>query len=116
MEDSSLCRYFEILSYSETMYLLKFRTDNHKLPVETGRYRNIEYKDRLCTKCHSEVGDKYHYLFSCPFFKSERLKYIKPHYRNKSNILKYKELLGHTDKKILQNLCKFIKVIFEKVN
>ena len=115
LEGCKTAQYLEILSYSDMFYLLKFRTDNHKLPVETGRYKNIEYSKRLCTKCLREVGDKYHYLFSCPLFESERVKYIPLRYRKNPNILKYKELLGHRNKKVLQNLCKFIKVIFKNV-
>ena len=109
LEGCKIAQYFEILSYSDMFYLLKFRTDNHRLPAETRRYKNIEYSKRLCTKYTREVGDKYHYLFSCPSFESERVKYIPLRYRKNPNILKYKELLGHKNKKLLQNLCKFIK-------
>jgi hypothetical protein len=35
--------------YIYTLY--KFRTTNHRLPVETGRWNNIDRVDRICTKC-----------------------------------------------------------------
>ena len=38
----------------------------HKLPVETGRYKNIHYNDRICKHCDlNEIGNKHHYLMSC---------------------------------------------------
>ena len=102
-------KYLEKLDYPIVAYLLKFRTDNHKLPVEIGRYQNIEFKNRLCPKCEKDVGDKYHYLFSCPAFNSERLSLIPQKYRVNHNMYKYKTLLGNANTKVLKNLGKFIK-------
>ena len=109
-------QYIESTEYADTICLLKFRTDNHRLPVETGRYQNVEFKDRLCHECKMEVGDKFHYLFSCPLFKAEREELIPPKYRNRPNVYKYKALLGHTDIKILRKLCRFIKIITKSIN
>ena len=40
--------YLKCLGDQHTNALLKFRTANHKLPVELGRYKNIPTEDRLC--------------------------------------------------------------------
>ena len=38
----------------------------HKFPVETGRYKNIPYNDRICKHCDlNEIGNEQHYLMSC---------------------------------------------------
>ena len=43
---------------------MKFRTSNHYLHVETGRWRNILYENRLCAYCNkNDIGDEFHYLF-----------------------------------------------------
>ena len=34
--------------------LFRFRTGNHRLPVEVGRWEGIEVNERLCPKCHNE--------------------------------------------------------------
>ena len=47
--------------------LCKYRLSNHKLPIEKGRYLNIERHDRKCVYCNT-LGDEYHYLFECTFF------------------------------------------------
>ena len=39
-------------------YLLKFRTRNHMLPVETGRWRRIRREDRKCHLCQLDIGDE----------------------------------------------------------
>ena len=49
--------------------LIRFRTSNHKLPIETGRYLNTLRENRLCTLClANDIGDEYHYMFICEFF------------------------------------------------
>ena len=43
--------------------MLQFRTGNHKLPVEVGRWHKIELSDRKCQLCHaSSIGDEFHYI------------------------------------------------------
>ena len=45
-----------------------FRCRNHKLPVETGIYKNIPRSERVRVKCtQTEIGDEFHYIFNCPF-------------------------------------------------
>ena len=91
--------------------VLKFRTSNHKLPVETGRYFNIDYKDRICPLCNTELGDEYHYLFTCTIFQQKRLKYLPQYFIRNPNMFKYKELLGTSDVTLLQKMCKLIREI-----
>ena len=45
---------------------VKFRTANHHLPVETGRWHGKSISERLCTLCNSgETGDKFHLILEC---------------------------------------------------
>jgi len=54
--------FVSLLDNSKSLALLKFRTSNHRLPVETGRYTDIAYEDRKCPFCHNSLGDEFHYL------------------------------------------------------
>lgn len=56
---------FEELSRNQNISipLLNFKTCNHRIPVETGRWKKNLVEDELCTS--SEVGDEYPYLFKC---------------------------------------------------
>ena len=40
--------------------LVKFRCNNHKLPIEQGRKFGIAREERFCTKCNmNSVGDEF---------------------------------------------------------
>jgi hypothetical protein len=51
--------------------LCKFRTTNHKLPIEQGRWNNIQRENRKCNLCNlEEIGDEFPYILNCPYFKT----------------------------------------------
>ena len=55
--------------------LIKFRTSNYKLPIETGRWENINIEDRKCQLCDkNDLGDDFHYLLTCSYFDHDRKK------------------------------------------
>ncbi|MCW4343918.1 MAG: reverse transcriptase family protein [Candidatus Thiodiazotropha endolucinida] len=108
-----------LLSMTKRTYipLLKFRTANHKLPIEKGRWDNVPYAERKCNLCHkSDLGDEFHYLLVCPFFYNERKMFLKKYYYTRPNILKLKALLQSTNKKTLTGLSKLVEVIMNKFN
>lgn len=99
---------------SKSLYhLIKFRTRNHKLPIETGRWRKISLSNRTCNLCKQDIGDEFHYLLSCRELKALRKQYIKPRFYLRPNIMKYGQLLNSKNLKQLILLSKFIKDIFE---
>ena len=57
--------YIVRLQPSDRIYMCKFRCSNLKLPIETGRWRNIPKENRICHLCNEGVGNEYHYLFVC---------------------------------------------------
>ena len=86
--------------------LIKFYTRNHRLPVETGRWRNIPYNDRKCMNC-GEVGDEFHFLFSCPIFHELRGKYLDKFVRTRPNMQKFIALINSNNVDKLKNLSIF---------
>jgi hypothetical protein len=46
------------------------RTSNYRLPIEVGRWTNVERHNRWCQSC--EIGDEFHYVLHCPNFVTER--------------------------------------------
>ena len=53
--------------------IARFRTSCHDLHVETGRYNNVRYEDRVCPECEgSRVQDEKHLVFYC-----EKLNHIR---------------------------------------
>ena len=84
--------YFTFLSNRQCRILTRFRTRNHRLPVEVGRWIKNSKTISRCERCNSEIGDEYHYVMECSYFEDERKKYIKPYYRRRTNTLKYNNL------------------------
>ena len=85
--------------------LLKFRTRNHKLPIETGRWAGISRSERKCKLCFNDVGDEYHYLLCCKYFCVERTRFIEPYYFKRTNSIKYRDLTNTENKAQLKDLC-----------
>ncbi|MES9881062.1 MAG: reverse transcriptase domain-containing protein [Sedimenticola sp.] len=103
--------YLTKLPYSLRIAFIKFRTRNHRLPVETGRWRKIALNDRKCNLCKREVGDEYHYVLTCENLKQIRKQYIKPYYYVNANTYKFDKLMNTKHYNSLQKLCKFIQII-----
>ena len=107
-------KYISILDDKKAIELFRFRTTNHRLPaVETGRFYNIDYKDRICHQCFRDIGDEFHYLLVCPVFNKERKRFIKRQNIKHPNMLTYKNIMLSSNAKLLNNLSLFVKHIME---
>ena len=105
-------KYLVELPFDSARFLLKFRVLNHKLPIQKGRFLNIERNQRKCNKCNcNELGDEYHYLFLCPVFHSVRIKFLKRYFYSRPNAVKYEKLMCSKNRSVLFQLVKFIKTI-----
>ena len=82
---------------------------NHRLPIEFGRFINIQRARRKCKLCNN--GDEYHYMFVCSFFKCDRKKHIAPYLYKKPNTLKFSELMNVEDVTIMTQTAIFCKKI-----
>ena len=104
--------YLDLLDKKDRNNFCKFRTTNHHLPIETGRWQSIERNNRKCLYCNkNDLGDEYHYLFVCSFFKLARNQCLSFYYRENANTLKFKQLFETKDHVTLRKLCKFINVV-----
>ena len=75
--------------------ILKFRTTNHRLPVELGRLVLKTYDERKCLKGNSNsVRDETHYLLECDFFKEDRQRLVEKYFFTCPNITKVSQLLN----------------------
>jgi hypothetical protein len=112
--DIKLEDYLIKLSPDLRRYLCKFRTINHKLPIETGRYKNIPRNERHCTLCkESLICDEFHIIFQCKTLVNLRKKYlpfINTSVDNRNvSVLKLFEVLNNRNGDQLQNLALFAK-------
>jgi len=108
--------YFAILDSKHVVELCRFRTSNHKLPIEIGRWNNTNRNNRMCTHCtKNELGDECHYILDSSFFEQDRNIYIPKYYYSRPIILEYKLLFSSKKKSVeefmsyLRYLCLFVQ-------
>ena len=108
--------YLTILPSNLSFVMVKFRTLNHRLPIQKGRIDGIIRSERICVKCDcGDLGDEFHYLFSCPYFCASRRQLLKPYYNKNPNCLKFSKLLCSSNKSVLLKLAKLMKIIMYDV-
>ena len=101
--------FLKLLPKDCSISFVRFRTTNNRLPVNVLRLENIPRHDRVCTNCNMQVvGDEFHYLFICPFFKEKRTELLPRYYIEIPNFIKYKELFCTSNKSLLLKLKYFI--------
>ena len=88
----------------------KFRTVNHKLPKETGRYTRIPRNVRVCKICNSgQLGDEFHFRLECPALKELGNKFLPADIYKRPNVINFGRILNIKNKITLVNVAKFIK-------
>lgn len=92
--------------------LAKFRTTNNRLPIEKGRWDNIERNERYCNLCNTNlIDDEFHYLFECEILKDIRQIYLPKYYLKHYNTLKFTQLMSSSNVKQLHRLSQFVTLI-----
>jgi hypothetical protein len=104
--------YFNMLSPGLSRFLCRFRCMNHRLPIEYGRFIQMERSKRICKLCTDQsLGDEFHYVFKCSFFDSDRKKHIPQSFTNVPNTLNFCELMNTQEENTLVNLAIFCKKV-----
>jgi hypothetical protein len=110
----------DIRNISHRNILTRFRTSNHKLHIETGRYTRpiTPVENRIYPNCNSKsVEDELHFLMYCPRFENHRRELF-------SNVLNYNAailsaedklvwILSNEDPSCVRELVKFIHSCFQ---
>ena len=82
--------YIIILERKYWCPLIRFRLSNHNLPIETGRWENVTIQNRICPLCiNVDIGDEFHYIFTCIRLKNERNRFLPSFCQSKPNIYKF---------------------------
>ena len=114
--DFDMEKYLSILPYNLATLFCKYRCGSHRLPVETGRWQSVARNERLCHLCDSsDIGDEFHYIMSCRFFANERKQLLPLYYCRNVNIIKFQQLFTSRSNSVLAKLCKFIRLILQKM-
>ena len=76
--------YLDLLPYKDKITLCRFTTENHQLPIESGRWCGIIKKERYCN--FQEIGDECHYVLNCTALTESRRVFLKPYYASPVNV------------------------------
>ena len=107
-------QYLSMLPCDLRLYLCKFRCLSNNLPIETGRFLNIDRSERFCNLCNTnELGDEFHYLFKCTFFNTTRHKYLPRNMCSNPDVLKFNDLMNTSDLFTLIGIAKFCKTVIK---
>ena len=110
-------KYLDVLNDKNRFTFCRFRTSNHRLPIEVGRWTNVERQNRLCQLCQSrEIGDEFHYVLQCPNFVTDRKKSNCKILFNRPNTLKLSSLFNKKKPETIRKLCKLIDIINKKIS
>ena len=109
-DHTTLEHYITSLGDHDAMTLFKFRTANHRLPVETGRYDATPFENRICTLFNSkQVGTEWPFLLHCTHFQEDRTKFL--NFSNTPPHVSINSLVASTNLKLLKRVSKFANVI-----
>ena len=102
---------YTVNNYFIRKQLTKFRISNHKLMVEEGRYRGIDFADRRCIYCDMNcIENECHFLLECPLYEEIRRKHLiflncDWHCQNHDKFVK---IMSSQNKETLRNLALFV--------
>ncbi len=108
--------YHTLLEPKYAIPISKFRCNNHRMPIVTGRYANIDRLARVCTLCYlGDVNDEYHYLLRCPYFCHLRKRFLKREHICHANAkITMKHILTSDNIEELIDLSKFMTHILDR--
>lgn len=112
-ETFQINNYFSYLTNKKIRIMTAFRTRNHRLPIEIGRWQSIPLNERICWLCNDDIGDEFHYVLKCRYFNEERQRLIKPYFFRNPNTIKFNSLMNSSNRKVINNLCSFIEIIMK---
>ena len=64
-ETSEFEYYLSHPNFETRKNLTKFRTSDHSLQIEVGRYKKIPREQRFCLSCDQKLDDEYHFFLHC---------------------------------------------------
>ena len=108
--------YISVLPEYLVHTFMQFRVLNNKLPVQKGRHQNVPRHERICTKCESnDIGDEFHYVFTCAYFAESRRQYLPKFYLRSPNIIKFANLFQSKNRKTLRKLALFLRAVMKEM-
>ena len=105
--------YLCFLPLYERNTFCKFRTCNHKLPIEVGRYTNTPRINRICIFCNNNtLCDGFHFVLECSILSEVRNQFLPKYCHQRPNVLKFKNIMSSQNLNVIKKLVKYLKESF----
>ena len=115
-KELNLEKYICEMPLKSAIPLARYRTTNHRLPIEKGSWDRSRRDTRNCNLCNKNLlGDEYHFLLECDFFKTQRKLFIPKYYWKNCNTLKFSSLLSTQNMKLLKKSKRFCSYCIRQV-
>jgi len=106
--------YLYKLEFIHRVNLAKFRCRSNNLPVVASRFHDVSPKCSFCNK--NEVGDEFHYVNVCPFFREERKKFLGFYANKRANAISFDKIMNKKNLCSIKNLARFVQVVMKSCN
>ena len=91
----------------------KFRTCNHKLPIQVGRYKNTLRINRIYIFCNNNtLCDEFHFVLECSILSELRNQFLPKYCHQRPNVLKFKNIMSSQNPKVIKKLVQYLKESF----
>ena len=91
--------------------LTRLRLGSHYFMVERGRWKKLDYIDRICFDCN-EVEDEFHVIMCCKKYNDLRKKYLPECLYKRPSMYKLVSFLNSKDLKNIKSMGFFIHNVF----
>ena len=91
--------------------ITKLRLGSHYFMIERGRWKNLEYIDRLCIECN-DIEDEFHVIMCCKKYADLRKKYLPTYLYEKPSMSKFLDFLNCNSAAKLKKLGLFLHFVF----
>ena len=91
--------------------LTKLRLGSHYFMIERGRWKNLEYIDRLCIECN-DIEDEFHVIVCYKRYVDLRKKYLPTYLYEKTSMSKFLDFLNCNSAAKLKKLGLFLHFVF----
>ena len=97
-QDFGFENYFNVLPDDLSKAFCHFRSLNHKMPIEWGRYLGTQRDDRICELCRlHKIGDEFHYMLECTYFDDTRNVYLPRGLTSRPNVNVFHDIMNSRD-------------------
>ena len=113
-QDFGFENYFNVLLDDLSKAFCHFRSLNHKMPIEWGRYLGTQRDDRICELCRlHKIGDEFLYMLECTYFDDTRNVYLPRGLTSRPNVNVFHDIMNSRDTQTIFKVAKFSKTILK---